>query len=364
MMSIENMPEPMLRKLREMEARYRELDALISDPGLYDDPDAARGKLKEQARLKAMVESFRELQKLAGQVEEANGLIADGGDPELKELAQAELPDLKVGVAKQVEHLRELFVTSDAESESDCIVEVNAGVGGDEGALFAGDLARMYMRYAERKGWRAELVEQSEGKAGGFKKISFTIEGGGVYRRLRFESGGHRVQRVPETETQGRIHTSMATVVVLPQVEEVDVTIKDSDVRKDKYSAGGPGGQHVNKTESAVRLTHIPSGLVVQCQDEKSQIKNMAKAFKVLRARYADFLREAADKERGAQRQSLRGRGNRNERIRTYNMPQDRCTDHRIGVTVHNLPKLLDGELDPLIDELVAHDKEEALKNL
>jgi peptide chain release factor 1 len=363
-MTTDLMPEPMVRKLGEIDARYRELDALIADPGLFNDPDAARGKLKEHTRLKPMVEGWREFQKLTGQVAEAQGLLGDGADPELKELAQAELPDLQARVAKQVEHLRELFVTSDAESESDCIVEVNAGVGGDEGALFAGDLARMYMRYAELKGWRAELIDQAEGKAGGFKKISFTIEGTGVYRRLRFESGGHRVQRVPETETQGRIHTSMATVVVLPQVEEVDVTIKESDVRKDKFSAGGPGGQHVNKTESAVRLTHIPTGLVVQCQDEKSQIKNFAKAWKVLRARYADFLKEQVEKERGATRQSLRGRGNRNERIRTYNFPQDRCTDHRIGVTVHNLPKLLAGELDPLIDALVAHDKEESLKAL
>lgn len=358
------MPDAMIRRLGELEARFGELDQAIASPELFNDPDAARVKLKEHGRLKPMVEGWREYRKLSGQAAEARALMGDGADPELKELAEAELPDLERRITAQAERLRELFVTQDEESESDVIVEINAGVGGDESALFAGDLFRMYTRFAERQHWKVDLIESSDGKAGGFKKISFSIEGNGVFRRLRFESGGHRVQRVPETETQGRIHTSMATVVVLPQVEEVDVSIKDSDVRIDKYSAGGPGGQHVNKTQSAVRLTHEPTGIVVQCQDEKSQIKNLAKAWKVLRARYADFLKEQADKERGAQRQSLRGRGNRNERIRTYNVPQDRCTDHRIGITVHNLPKLMDGELDELVDALIAHDKEEALKAL
>lgn len=358
------MPAAMLRKLGELDARFSELDVAIADPDLFNDPDAARGKLKEHGRLKPMVEGWREYRKLEAQASEARALLADGGDPELKELAEAELPELAQRITAQAERLRELFVTQDAESESDVIVEVNAGVGGDESCLFAGDLLRMYTRFAERQGWKVELIEVSDGKAGGFKKVSFTVEGSGVYRRLRFESGGHRVQRVPETETQGRIHTSMATVVVLPQVEDVDVTINESDVRIDKYSAGGPGGQHVNKTQSAVRLTHVPTGMVVQCQDEKSQIKNLARAWKVLRARYADFLKEQQEKERGQQRQSLRGRGNRNERIRTYNFPQDRCTDHRIGITVHNLPRLMDGELDELITALIEHDKAEALRSL
>jgi peptide chain release factor 1 len=360
----ERMPPAMLRKLGELEAQFVELDKAISDPDLFNSPDRGRTKLKEHGRLKPMVDEWRAFQRLRAQQEEARSLMAEGGDPDLKALAEEELPQVEKKLAEQVEKLRELFATSDAESESDVLVEITAGVGGDESALFAGDLLRMYTRYAELQGWKVELMDSGDGKAGGFKHVSFTIEGSGVYRRLRFESGGHRVQRVPETETAGRIHTSMATVVVLPQVEEVDVTIKESDVRIDKYSAGGPGGQHVNKTQSAVRLSHIPSGLVVQCQDEKSQIKNMAKAWKALRARYADFLKEQADKERGQQRQSLRGRGNRNERIRTYNFPQDRCTDHRIGLTVHNLPKLFAGELNPLLDALVAHDKEEALKNL
>ena len=356
-------PEAMVKKLAEIESQYQDLDAAISDPALFNDPSAARAKLKEHARLKPLVETFRGYKRLATDLSETRAMAGDG-DPEVRAMAEEEIPRLESAADQAIEQLKELFATQDPDSESDVLVEITAGVGGDESALFAGDLFRMYSRYAERKGWKVDILEGLDGNAGGYKRINFSIEGNGVYKRLRFESGGHRVQRVPKTETQGRIHTSMATVVVLPQVEEVAVEIAKSDVRIDKFSAGGPGGQHVNKTQSAVRLTHEPTGIVVQCQDEKSQIKNLDRAWKALRARVADHYREQQEKERGAARQSLRGRGNRNERIRTYNFPQDRCTDHRIGVTVHNLPKILDGELDELIESLMLHDKEEGLKNL
>lgn len=353
----------MIRRLGELEEQYLELDRAISDPALFNDQAAARQKLKEHARVKPLVDGFRAWQKLAKDLSETREML-DGGDPEMSELAREELPRLETATDQAVEQLKDLFATQDPDSESDVIMEITAGVGGDEAALFAADLFRMYGRFAERRGWKTELLEGLDGNAGGYKRISFTIEGQGVYKRLRFESGGHRVQRVPKTETQGRIHTSMATVVVLPQVEEVEVEINKNDVRVDKFSAGGPGGQHVNKTQSAVRLTHIPTGTVVQCQDEKSQIKNLDRAWKSLRARVADTIRAQQEAERGAARRSLRGRGNRNERIRTYNVPQDRCTDHRIGLTVHNLDAIMDGALDELIEALILHDKEEGLKAL
>ena len=356
-------PEAMLRKLQEVEARYQELDREISDPSLFDDPDAARLKLKEHGRLKPMVEGYRAYTKVETQLTDARELL-ESGDADLAELAAEEAPALEAELEGLVEQLKELFVTQDEESNSDVIVEITAGVGGDESALFAGDLFRMYTLYAERKHWKAELIDSNEGNVGGYKKVSFTVEGEAVFRHLRFESGGHRVQRVPKTETQGRIHTSMVTVVILPQVEEVDIQIDPKDIKTDTFSASGPGGQHVNKTQSAVRLTHEPTGIVVSCQDEKSQLKNKAKALKVLRARVADHFREIAERERSDQRRSLRGHGMRNERIRTYNFPQDRCTDHRIGFNTHNLDRILTGEIDELIDALIEHDKAEALKTL
>jgi peptide chain release factor 1 len=362
-MSTPTVPDTLLKKLGELEERFAELDTAIQDPDLFSNPDSARMKLKEHGRLKPMVDGYRAYKKAEGDARDTRELLEDE-DEEMRLLAEAELPELEKAIEDAGLKLRELFVTQDEEAARDVIIEINAGVGGDEAALFAGDLFRMYARFAERKRWKAEVIDSADGKVGGLKRVTFTVEGDGVYRMLRFESGGHRVQRVPETETQGRIHTSMVTVVVLPQVEEVDVEIAKADVREDRFSASGPGGQHVNKTQSAIRLTHEPTGIVVSCQDEKSQHKNRDRAWKVLRARVSDHYKTIADKERGAQRQSLRGRGNRNERIRTYNFPQDRCTDHRIGFSIHGLPGILDGDFGSLIDKLVEHDKEEALKNL
>jgi peptide chain release factor 1 len=357
------LPPELIAKLGELRDRFGELDQQIQDPNLFNNPAAARTKLKEHARLKPMVEAFAAYERSLVELADAKALLEED-DPELKELAEAELPDREAAVTESAEQLRELFVTQDEESACDVIVELNAGVGGDESALFAGDLFRMYSRYAEKQKWKLEVLDSGEGKVGGFKRVTFSIEGNDVYKHLRFESGGHRVQRVPSTETQGRIHTSMVTVVVLPQVEEVDVEISKNDVREDRFSASGPGGQHVNKTESAIRLTHEPTGIVVSCQDEKSQHKNRDRAWKVLRARVADHIKAKVEAERGAQRQSLRGHGNRNEKIRTYNFPQDRCTDHRIGFTTHGIPQILDGGMDAIVAALIEHDKEEALKSL
>jgi peptide chain release factor 1 len=356
-------PPALLRKLSELEVEFLALDQAVQDPNLFNNPDSAQVKLREHGRLRPMIHAYREFQTLQARFEEARELLA-GDDEELKELAELELSELDEEQVKQAQQLKELFVSQDEEAECDVVVEISAGVGGDEAALFAGDLFRMYARFAERSRWKLDVIDSNDGKQGGFKRIEFTIEGKQVFRWLRFESGGHRVQRVPNTETQGRIHTSMVTVVVLPQAEEVDVEISKSDVRVDTFRASGAGGQHVNKTESAIRLTHEPTGIVVSCQDEKSQVKNKNRAFKVLRARYADFMRQKAEAERGAQRRSLRGRGNRNERIRTYNFPQDRCTDHRVGVTVHGLPQIMDGDLNNLFDQLIEKDKEEAINNL
>ena len=358
-----DVPEAMIRKLGELRDRFAALETEIGSPDLFNDPGKARSTLKQHAALKPIVETFAEYNETNEALQEAEELIA-GDDEELKELAKEELPQHQHRIGELIVQLRELFATSDKDAESDVIVEISAGVGGDEASLFAGDLFKMYEGMAAKHGWKVEVLDHAEGNSGGFKRMQFTVEGDAVYRRLRFESGGHRVQRVPKTESQGRIHTSMVTVVVLPQVEEVDIEIDKNEVRVDKFCASGPGGQHVNKTESAIRLTHEPTGIVVQCQDEKSQHKNLDRAWKVLRARVADHFKEIKEREQSEQRKSLRGRGMRNERIRTYNFPQDRCTDHRIGQSIHGLDQILAGEIDTLVDKLIEHDKEEALKAL
>jgi peptide chain release factor 1 len=356
-----------LEKLDEMEKRFEEIDRLAQQPDFFTNPEAARAKMKERAGLLRTVERYRDYKKALVARDEAKSLIASD-DAELRELAKAELPDLEKKALETHDSLREALVSEDEDSHKNALIEIQAGTGGDEAALFAEDLFKMYSRYAQAKGWKIELYDTSMGNAGGYKAVSFGVEGDGVYVRLRFESGVHRVQRVPETESQGRIHTSAAAVVVLPEVEDlaqVDMKKLETETRVDKFSAGGPGGQHVNKTQSACRLTHIPTNIVVQCQDERSLIKNLAKAWKNLAARINDHLKAEREAKEGATRRGLRGRGNRNERIRTYNFPQSRVTDHRVeGLTVHELDKVLAGDLDILVEKLIVHDREEGLKAL
>ena len=299
--------------------------------------------IRERGSLERLANKYRGFKELAGQIADARGMV-EGDDPEMAELAEAELPDL---IAQ-----REAIYTR-------CVMEIRAGAGGDEAALFARDLYEMYKRHAETKKWRIEVLDHSATELGGFKEISLAVEGEGVYRELAYESGGHRVQRVPATETQGRIHTSAATVAVMAEPEDVEIEIKPDDYRLDKFCASGPGGQHVNKTESAVRLTHYETGIVVQCQDEKSQHKNLAKALRVLKARVYEAKREAEDKKRADERKTLVGSGDRSQRIRTYNFPDNRLTDHRIGLTLYKLDQILAGDLQQVTDPLVDYDRQQ-----
>lgn len=349
----------MHEKLFGIKERYESILEKLSDPKC---DQASMLKLnKERAQLEPIVAVFDKISRNESELESNNELLKDS-DAEIREMAKDEIERLKKENLTLTEEIKILLLPKDPLDEKNIIIEIRAGTGGDEASLFAGELFGMYARYAEIKRWKVEIMNSSMGTKGGFKEITATISGNDVYSNLKYEAGVHRVQRVPETETQGRVHTSACTVAVLPEAEEVDVKIEEKDIRVDVYRSGGPGGQSVNTTDSAVRITHLPTGLVVQCQDEKSQHKNKAKALKVLRARIYDKMQEELDKERAAERKGMVGSGDRSEKIRTYNFPQDRCTDHRVGLSVHNLPKLFAGDMDDLITKLRTYFQAEALK--
>jgi len=350
----------MFNKLEEVEDRFREVEGLLSDPAVIRDQAKFRALTKEHADLAEVVEAFRNYKKVCEAIEGNRELLREA-DPELREMAREELPGLEERKEALSRDLHLLLLPKDPNDAKNVILEIRAGTGGEEAALFAADLFRMYSRYAEGRGWRVELLSASEADAGGFKEVISLISGDRVYSRLKYESGTHRVQRVPETEAQGRIHTSACTVAVLAEAEDVDFEINPSDLRIDVYRASGAGGQHVNKTESAVRITHLPTGVVVSCQDEKSQHKNRAKAMKVLQSRLYDRLLSDQQAAQAADRKSQVGSGDRSERIRTYNYPQGRCTDHRIGLTLYKLDQIMQGDLDEVVEALSTHYQAEQL---
>jgi peptide chain release factor 1 len=351
----------MLDKLIAVESKYNDLLALLGNAAVQADPPQYRTHAKALAEIEPIVEKFREYKAVVSEITQAEELAA-GDDAEMHALAQEELPGLKSRAEALIAEIKILLIPKDPNDEKNVVLEIRAGTGGDEAALFAADLFRMYTRYAERQGWRVDVLSSNENGVGGLKEVIATIEGKGVYSRLKYESGVHRVQRVPATEASGRIHTSTATVAVLPEAEEVDVQIDAKDLRIDTFCSSGPGGQSVNTTYSAVRITHLPTGLVVSQQDEKSQIKNKAKAMKVLRARLYEMEMSRQQDAIAKDRKSQVGTGERSEKIRTYNYPQSRITDHRINFTTHRLPDVLDGNVGELIDEAVTFFTAERLK--
>lgn len=349
-------------RLARAEARLAEVDEELADPAVAGDPERLRNLGRERSELEPVVEVGQEIRRLQEEHESARSLVLEAEDPEMRELAQDEIQELEGRLEGLVRKARKLLVPRDPLEDRPAVVEIRAGTGGDEAGLFAADLFRMYRRLAEREKWKIDLIGLSEGIPGSVKEVIFTVRGKGAYGRLRFESGVHRVQRVPETESSGRIHTSAATVAVLPEAEEVDITVDPHDLRVDVFRSSGPGGQSVNTTDSAVRITHVPSGLVVSCQDEKSQHKNKAKALKVLRSRLLDRKISEQEAERARERRMQVGTGDRSAKIRTYNFPQNRVTDHRIGITLYRLEEVLDGDLEELVGALRMAQEEERME--
>src|ERR1700675_3870441 len=354
----------MFDKLRQIEERYRELTRSMADPAVTGQPAAYAKTAKAASELSEVVQKFEEYKQLLGRLEEARHMAAEDADREMREMAQAEMDELAARQGKLEDELRALILPKDPNDDKNVFVEIRAGAGGDEAGLFAADLMRMYTKYAERQRWKIEIMEANVAGVGGFKEAILFVQGRGAWSRLKYERGVHRVQRVPATESSGRIHTSTVTVAVLPEAEDVDIKVEDKDVQVDVYRSSGPGGQGVNTTDSAVRLTHLPTGLVVTCQDERSQIKNRAKAMRVLKARLLERAQTEQAAAIAADRRSQVGTGERSERIRTYNFPQTRVTDHRIGLTLHRLPAVLEGELDEVIDARGVAEQAEKLERV
>ena len=351
----------MLDRVAHIEARYEDIAKRLAEPGVLSDQAAYVRLSREQASLAPVVSLYRTIIQIDAELIGARELLASEADPDLAEMAREEIAALEARRTELAANLRVALLPSDPNDDHDVIVEVRAGTGGEEAALFAGEVARMYMRFAETRGWKTEIISANETGIGGYKEVVFEVRGQGAYSVLKFESGVHRVQRVPRTEASGRIHTSTATVIVLPEAEEVDLVIDPDDLEIDVYRAGGHGGQGVNTTDSAVRITHKPTGLVVTCQDERSQLKNKARAMTVLRARLLALEEQKRSDSLGESRRLQVGSGDRNEKIRTYNFPQDRVTDHRVNLTLHSMPRILDGEIDQLIDAVALAEQAEAL---
>lgn len=355
----------MFEQLHEIERRYEEIGYRLSTPEGTADPNTYAALVKDYKELTPLIECWRAWRALQQEIEEEQAALREeAADPLFIDMVQQELRKNRQSLSALEENLRLLLLPKDADDDKSIIMEIRAGTGGEEAALFARDLWRMYTMYAARRGWTCETVQCSETELGGVKEIVFSIEGGGVYSRLKFESGAHRVQRVPQTETQGRIQTSAATVAVMPEAEEVELELDPKDLRIDTFRSSGAGGQHINKTSSAIRVTHLPTGTVVECQDQRSQRENKERALKVLRSRLLQQKQEAYDQEYNAKRQSQVGSGDRSERIRTYNFPQGRVTDHRIGLTVYKLDEVLNGNLDLIVEPLLLADREEKLKQM
>ncbi len=351
----------MLEKLEQIEKNYEELNEQLSSPDITSDIQAYTKLMKQHRTLGEVVEKYREVKKIQADLEGAREVLKATEDDEMRELAEMEIAELESGLEKGTEELKVLLIPKDPNDEKNVIVEIRAGTGGDEATLFAAEMMRMYVRYAETQGWKVDMMNVSDTGVGGIKEATLMIEGDDVYSRMRFESGVHRVQRVPQTESSGRIHTSAVTVAVLPEAEEVDVQIDPNELRVDTFCSSGPGGQSVNTTYSAVRITHLPTGLVVSMQDEKSQIKNREKAMKVLRARLQEIEEQKLHEEMASERKSMVGSGDRSEKIRTYNFKENRVTDHRIGLTIHQLDLVMEGQLNEIIEALITHFQAEKL---
>ncbi|MBQ0139704.1 MAG: peptide chain release factor 1 [Kurthia sp.] len=354
----------MFDRLQAVEDRYERLNELLSDPDVVSDTKKLMEYSKEQSSIQETVEVFRKYTAVKEQIADAKEMLNEKLDPEMKEMVKEELKELEVQIPEFEEKLKILLIPKDPNDGKNVIMEIRGAAGGDEAALFANSLFRMYSKYAETQGWKIEVMNANPTELGGYKEIVFQVSGQGAYSRFKYESGAHRVQRVPETESQGRVHTSTSTVVVMPEAAEVEVDLQDKDIRVDIYHASGAGGQHVNKTASAVRMTHIPTGVVVAMQDERSQLKNREKAMKILRTRVYDKISQEAQSEIDAERKSAIGTGDRSERIRTYNYPQNRVTDHRIGLTIQKLDQIIEGKLDEVIDALIMEEQASKLDQL